>query len=128
MGMPKEPVERSMQVTPPLARPAWDRWLDPRSRSGSSLPALGMALMFFVPGWWRLTGFVLWLVLDARALMLARLQGTARAWTHAVTLTAATVALGLQLFWSPRPLTVTVVLWGVLLCCFAVWFFSWRKR
>jgi hypothetical protein len=86
-----------------------------------------MALMFFVPGWWRLTGFVLWLVLDARVLMLARSQGTGRAWTRTLALTIATVALGLQLFWSHRPLEVSVVLWGVLACCFAVWYVSGRK-
>jgi hypothetical protein len=60
--------------------------------------------------------------------MLARLQETRRAWARAVALTTATVALGLQLFWSHPSLAVTVVLWGVVLSCFAVWYFSGRKN
>jgi hypothetical protein len=84
--------------------------------------------MFFLPGWWRLAGFLIWLALDLRVSMLARLQRTRPAWTRAVSLTVATFAIGLQLFWSDRSVAVSVVIWGVLACCCAALYFSRRKN
>jgi hypothetical protein len=86
-----------------------------------------MVMMFFLPGWWRLAGFVLWLALDVRGLLLARKQGSRRDWTRAIVLTIATVGLGLLLFWNNHPHSATAVLSGVVLGCLAAWYLAGRR-
>jgi hypothetical protein len=109
-----------VSVAPPRPPGRFLAWA--QDEVGTWLPAFGAGLIFWLPGWWRLAGFAVWLALGLSAVETARRAGDSRRLVFGAAALGATALVAVDVFATDLSRLETAILWVPLLGCFGLCF------